>query len=84
MSDSLAKGSEGERGTPKQWADRFGALFVPGGTVQAFMTLEELECIGPIGIREQLKRRDLLRHGTGEVREFNARHHAAGSEEDEG
>jgi len=58
----LSDGSEGEKKAPKQWADRFGALVDPAlgresGVVRDLMTLEELRFMGPVWVREMLKRR---------------------------
>lgn len=72
------------RKTPEKWADFSGGHAVPrSGTVEVFQTLGELRALGPVWVREMLKRRSgPEKKGCG-VREWGiGADHAAGSEEE--
>lgn len=57
--------------SPEQRADCSGVSKVPprGGTVIAFMTLWELQVLGPLWVREMLRRRPRHTAGSKEARE---------------
>lgn len=71
--------------TPETWADASGGNASPNkmGMVEVFQTLDELRALGPLWVREQLKRRVAPREKGQQVRTFGeGPDHAAVSEEE--